>query len=76
MQVSKERGKNARESAQAFIQFLSTSSATGKKYADFDNCWKRKPKLDYLAIMDDVSKKHRKEEMKVSKEKGTDDHHD
>eukprot|EP00957_Ditylum_brightwellii_P044297 3361348-Ditylum_brightwellii.AAC.1 len=45
--------KNAGELAKAFNQFLSTLTATGKKYADVDNCWKRKPKLYYLAITGD-----------------------
>eukprot|EP00957_Ditylum_brightwellii_P118759 9057157-Ditylum_brightwellii.AAC.1 len=42
--------KNAGEAAQVFTQFLSKSLATGSKYATVDNCWKCKPKLDYLAL--------------------------
>eukprot|EP00957_Ditylum_brightwellii_P030342 2297825-Ditylum_brightwellii.AAC.1 len=74
----KKEVKNAGKSAQALTQFLSNSAATGKKYTDIDNCWKRKPKLDYLAIEGDKEKKQKQDWKKsaVQKERSDKDHHD
>eukprot|EP00957_Ditylum_brightwellii_P045046 3417207-Ditylum_brightwellii.AAC.1 len=55
------------ESVQAFTQFLSTSAATGTKYANVDNCWKRKLKLDYLDITEDRHKKQKQDGRKATK---------
>eukprot|EP00957_Ditylum_brightwellii_P193911 14767651-Ditylum_brightwellii.AAC.1 len=46
----KKEIKNAGVASKAFTQFLSHSPATGQKYTAVENCWKRKPKLDYLAL--------------------------
>eukprot|EP00957_Ditylum_brightwellii_P010005 754983-Ditylum_brightwellii.AAC.1 len=54
----KKEIKNAGVALKAFTQFLSHSPATGQKYTEVENCWKRKPKLDYMAL----------DEMKKSKD--------
>eukprot|EP00957_Ditylum_brightwellii_P205283 15343182-Ditylum_brightwellii.AAC.1 len=56
---SKKEVKSASESAQAFTQFLLTSAATGENYVDVNNCWKRKPKLNYLVLKKDRNKKQK-----------------
>eukprot|EP00957_Ditylum_brightwellii_P063723 4835829-Ditylum_brightwellii.AAC.2 len=60
--IKKKELRNAGESAQAFTQFLSSSVATGKKYADVENCWKRKPKLDYLDLDEEKKKTPKRRE--------------
>eukprot|EP00957_Ditylum_brightwellii_P021813 1645763-Ditylum_brightwellii.AAC.1 len=63
----KKEVKNAGVASKAFTQFLSHSPATGQKYTAVENCWKRKHKLDYLAL--DKMKKGKDDEPKP-KEQG------
>eukprot|EP00957_Ditylum_brightwellii_P048725 3697150-Ditylum_brightwellii.AAC.1 len=65
--LKKKKVKSTGESAQAFVQFLSTSAMTGTKYADFNKCWKRKPKLDCLAITEGRNKKQKQDGRKATK---------
>eukprot|EP00957_Ditylum_brightwellii_P041986 3179099-Ditylum_brightwellii.AAC.1 len=58
---------NIRKLAQTFTQFLSSSAATGNKYVDVDNCWNRKPKLDYLDLNEEKKKKAKKSETRSQK---------
>eukprot|EP00957_Ditylum_brightwellii_P185017 14089479-Ditylum_brightwellii.AAC.1 len=66
----KKEVKNAGKSAQAFTQFLLNSAAMGGKYADVDKCWKRTPKLDYLVLKDDRTKKQKSRGADTSKAAG------
>eukprot|EP00957_Ditylum_brightwellii_P173692 13224585-Ditylum_brightwellii.AAC.1 len=73
----KKIAKNTGEASQVFTQLLTHSPATGKKYNNVDNCWKCKPKLDYLALDDEkaakANKNKREKEAKKEKEEDVDD---
>eukprot|EP00957_Ditylum_brightwellii_P002921 223420-Ditylum_brightwellii.AAC.1 len=54
-EILKKGSQKRSGSSKAFTQFLSNSPAIGKKYTTVENSWKRKSKLDYLAI-DNIKK--------------------
>eukprot|EP00957_Ditylum_brightwellii_P066773 5067160-Ditylum_brightwellii.AAC.1 len=61
--------RNAGVASKAFTQFLSNSPATGKDYTEVDNCWKRKPKLDYL-VLDEMKKNKKNDRASKTKQQG------